>query len=258
MLLYTPAAMTGGRILLNQAGPGLGLPSVSPFCMRLEAFLRLAGLEYEVDNKPALGKAPKGKVPWIVDGDAPIADTHFIIEHLKTTRGLTIDARLSAQQRAIVHACTRMLTENFYWVLVHSRWLYPPSWAPFKRAFTKIMPPMIGPLIMPLIRRGIRKQAHAHGMGRHSDAEIAAIARADLEALDALLGESEWFFASAGEGAGPTSFDATAYTFVAQLLVPPFDTPQRRELKRFPRLVAYTERAHARLFPELPLEYPSL
>ncbi len=257
-MLYTPAAMTHGRILLNQAGPGLGLPSVSPFCMRLEAFLRLVGLDYEVDNKPALGKAPKGKVPWIDDGDTSLADTHFIIEHLKNTRGLTIDARLSAAQRATAHACTRMLTESFYWVLVHSRWLYPPSWAPFKREFVTIMPPVVGHLIIPLIRRGIRKQAHAHGMGRHSDAEIAALARADLEALEALLGDREWFFAQVDGDAAPTSFDATVYAFVAHLLVPPFDTPQRRELKRVPKLIEHTERMHARLFPELPLEVSPL
>ncbi|MCA9719985.1 MAG: glutathione S-transferase family protein [Myxococcales bacterium] len=242
----------GDKIILKQVGPSFGLPSASPFCLRLEAFLRLAALDYDVDNTPDPRKAPKGKVPWIVDGGRELADTHFILEHLTRTRGLTVDVRLSAEQRAVAHACTRMLTENFYWVIVHSRWIYPDSWAPFRRDFLRLMPPVIGPLLVPMIRRGMRKAMHQHGMGRHSHDEIAAIARGDIEALDALLGARDYFF-SAGPDDGPTSFDATVYAFIASLLVPPFDTPQRRVLIEHARLTAHAARVHARLFPELPL-----
>eukprot|EP00833_Pecoramyces_ruminatium_P016653 jgi/Orpsp1_1/1190685/evm.model.d7180000080553.2 len=41
------------------------LPSLSPFCLKLEAYLRFASLKYTVVQKPDFSLAPKGKLPFI-------------------------------------------------------------------------------------------------------------------------------------------------------------------------------------------------
>ena len=62
-------------ITLYGFGPALGLPEISPFVTKAHILLKMAGLQYEtnVSAKGLLG-APKGKLPYIKDGDAVIAD----------------------------------------------------------------------------------------------------------------------------------------------------------------------------------------
>src|SRR6266536_5185281 len=78
-----------------------GIPNVSPFCCKLETWLRIAGIPYEVVDTPDPRKGPKGKLPFIEDAGVRIADTSLIVDHLVMTRGVDPDARLDASQRAI-------------------------------------------------------------------------------------------------------------------------------------------------------------
>jgi hypothetical protein len=54
-------------IKLHQFAPAFGLPNASPFCMKVETYLRMAGLPYERVNSGDVLRAPKGKLPVIDD-----------------------------------------------------------------------------------------------------------------------------------------------------------------------------------------------
>jgi glutathione S-transferase len=86
-------------ITLHQFVPTFGLPNASPFCMKLETWLR---------------KAPKSKMPYIVDHGRVVSDSSFIIEYLKATCGDKLDAWLSAEQHAVALALQRRLEEILY------------------------------------------------------------------------------------------------------------------------------------------------
>ena len=61
-------------ITLNQFARVWGIPNPSPFCTKVETYLRMAGIPYEVaDAVPP--QAPKGKLPYITDGGRKIADS---------------------------------------------------------------------------------------------------------------------------------------------------------------------------------------
>ena len=62
-------------IKLVQFYPALGVRSLSPFCLKLETYLRLAGIDYEVVRSNDARRAPKGKLPYIIDGDLTIGDS---------------------------------------------------------------------------------------------------------------------------------------------------------------------------------------
>lgn len=70
-------------ISLYQPAPAWGVLNASPFCMKLELYLRLAKIPYETKLANPL-KAPNGKVPYIKDGDQTIGDSSFIIAMVRT------------------------------------------------------------------------------------------------------------------------------------------------------------------------------
>ena len=68
-------------ITLFGFGPAFGLPDASPFVTKVEILLKMAGLPYRTDAT-GFSKAPKGKLPYIDDDGARIADSTFIRSHI--------------------------------------------------------------------------------------------------------------------------------------------------------------------------------
>src|SRR5262249_1932474 len=99
-------------IRLHQYPPMFGIPNPSPFCMKLETWLRMTNTPFEVVRVVDPRKGPKGKVPWIDDRGKTVADSAFIIEHLRKTHGDPLDAKLDAGQRATSLALRRLIEEH--------------------------------------------------------------------------------------------------------------------------------------------------
>lgn len=234
-------------ITLYQYEPAMGLPNASPFCMKLETWLRMAQLPYEAPP-PALrdlGRAPKGKMPYIVDGGKTLADSTFIIDDLKATYGDRLDAWLTGEQRAVALAFQRLMEENLYWAVVHTRWMEPTGWAQTRAAFFGNMPVPLKWIIPSLARRGLRQQLRGHGMGRHSEEEIHAIGQRDITALADFLGNKPYFL-----GDQPCTLDATAYAFLANLLWVPVESALKLHAQQYPQLQAYSQRMRDRYYPQ--------
>jgi hypothetical protein len=70
---------------------------------------------------------------------------------------------------------------------------------------------------------------HNQGTGRHSRDEIYAIGCRDLTAIADLLSDQPYFL-----GAEPSSVDATAYAFLANVLWAPIDSPLRAHAAKLP------------------------
>ncbi len=232
-------------IKLYQFDPAFGLPNASPFCMKLETWLRMAELPFEIvpASLQALTRAPKGKMPYIEDQGVIIADSTFIIDHLKLAYGDQLDAWLNAEQRAVALAFQRLIEENLYWALVHTRWVEQAGWELTRLAFfDKLAAPMKW-VVPHVARRGLIKEMHGHGMGRHSGEQILAIGRRDISALADFLGDKSYFM-----GSEPCTLDASAYAFVSNLIWPPVESALKKHALQFPQLQAYCERTRSRYF----------
>ena len=233
-------------IKLYQYEPAMGLPNASPFCMKLENYLRMAQLPFEAPliKLRDLGKAPKGKLPYIDGNGKTLADSSLIIDYLKATYGDPLDGWLSAEQRALVLAFGRLLEENLYWALLHSRWIEPPGWALTRPAFFGSLSWPLKWIIPAIARRGLRQQLHGHGMGRHSAQEIHAIGQRDITALADFLGHKRYFL-----GDQPCSLDASAYAFLANILWTPLESALKQHAVRYPQLEAYCQRMRSQYYP---------
>ncbi len=232
-------------IKLYQFEPAFGLPNASPFCMKLENYLRMTALPFEIPapSMKDLQKAPKGKMPYIDDNGKILADTSFIIDYLKSTYGDKLDGWLSAEQKAVALAFQRLMEEDLYWTVVHTRWADPEGWAKTKPAFFGRMPVPLKWFVPSLARRGLIKEMHGHGMGRHTAEEVHTIGKRDITALADFLGDKPYMM-----GNEPCSLDATAYAFLANLVLAPVESVLKQHTEQYPQLKAYCERMRSRYY----------
>jgi glutathione S-transferase len=232
-------------IKLYQFAPAFGLPNASPFCMKLETYLRMSAIKFQISPPVTsdFNKAPKGKMPFIEDNGKILSDSSFIIDYLKTTYGDSLDAWLSAEQKAVALAFQRLMEENLYWTIVYTRWADPEGWQVTKAAFFEKMPAPLKWFVPTLSRKGLLKALHGQGMGRHSSDEIHQIGQRDVTAIAQFLAAKPYFM-----GDQVSSIDATAYAFLAGLVWSPMDSPISLHAKQYPQLLAYCERMKARYY----------
>jgi glutathione S-transferase len=233
-------------IKLYSFGPAMGLPDPSPFVMKAEVLLKMSGQAYRLDTT-GFSKAPKGKLPYIDDGNARVADSTFIRWYLEKTYKIDFDRGLSEEQRAIAWAFERSLEDHLYWALVHARWMDDANFDRGPRDFFKGVPAPVRPLVIAMVRRKVRQNLHGQGLGRHTGPQIAALAARSIDAVAAYLGGKPFFM-----GAEPLGIDATVFAFVAGVLCPAFESPIRNAAERHDNLKRYVGQMAARFYPELP------
>src|SRR5262245_58123241 len=132
-------------IKLYGVGSAWGLPDFSSFVTKVDCYLRMVQLPYEYVSindpsnwRPDLPMPPKGKVPYIEDDGEIVADSQFIIEHLKKKYGDRLgDDELTSEEGAIALGMRRLIEEHLYWVLVYSRWTDDATWEDYNK---KILP----------------------------------------------------------------------------------------------------------------------
>ncbi|GAA0473905.1 glutathione S-transferase C-terminal domain-containing protein [Parasphingorhabdus litoris] len=233
-------------IKYKQFQSGFGVPNPSPFCMKGEILLKIAKVEYDTEIMDDPRKAPKGKLPFLIDDGAEIADTALIQRHLENKYGTDFDAGLTGEQRATSHAMARMIEERLYWVTVYSRWIDDHNWPIIKKFWFGAMPPLIRNLIPIIAQKQVKNNLKAQGIGRHAAKNIYAFGAADLEALSTQLGEKAFMF-----GDQPTSLDTIAYPIIANSLIEELPSPLLEAAKSHTNFAPYVERCQALWFPDV-------
>ncbi len=235
-------------LTLHKFGPCWGLSDPSPFCVKLESFLIINDIQYNIggyDAKTILSKAPKKKVPFVdLENGKRIGDSNFIIQRLAKDLAINMDETLTKEQSAISHACRRMLDENLYFSLLYSRWCEDTAWNVIKPIFFSDMPPVIGGFITGLIRKNVKKVVYGQGTGRHSRDEIYAMANRDLDALSVLLGEDRWFFGASQ----PTLLDLTCHAYVINIIRPPIENAIKKHTLTLSKLCDHAERLQTQIY----------
>lgn len=234
-------------ITLYQFSPTWGIPNLGQFNVKVETYLRMTDLPYEVVETLPL-KGPKGKLPYIDDDGQIIADSRFIIEHLKQKYGDPLDKDLNAEQIAIMTAMQRLLEEHLYWIGMYARWLYTEeNWQTTKKATFGKMPPIIRDIAALVYRRLIiSKQIYGHGTGRHNSDEIFHLGKVDLDALSSFLGDKAYFM-----GDKPTTLDTSAFGILINTVGSPIKSPVQDYGLSKKNLVDYCDRMLAEFYPEL-------
>ncbi len=232
-------------LTLYQAPRAWRSANFSPFCIKVELYLRMAEIPY-VQKPGDPRKAPKGKIPYVrlEPGGPLVGDSSHIIDHLKERFEDRVDGHLSERQHALGHLVKRTLEEGTYWSGLYDRWTDEDHFQELKRVlFGSFMGPPLIWIVPDLVRKRVLGTLFGQGISRHTRAEIYALAQQDFSAIETLIETGPFLF-----GEKPTSYDAAIAAFASAIWRTPFAAgfgvcP--------PRVHAITESLYARYFPEL-------
>jgi len=219
--------------------------TISPFALKLETWLRLAGIKYE--NVFTMKFGSKGQIPYVELNGEEIPDSNMIISRLKEHFGKDPDESCTSYDLAVGHAVTGLVENhlahvgfhfryglhmtNFLSVLKLGEYFNLPramtNWGRFQPTMTKI-------------------RSYLQGIGRHTESEIWEMSFKDLRAISQLLGAKEFFF-----GCSPTSLDCVLFGHLAQFLYIDIGFPQKTYMEHnCPNLVSLVERMKERFWPD--------
>ena len=183
-------------ITLYTFGPAFGLPDPSPFVTKAEMLLKMAGLPYCTDTK-GFSAAPKGKLPYIRDGEEIIADSNFIRLHLEQRYRIDFDKWLSPKERGLAFAIEKLCEDHLYWLLMHARWVEDANFKRGPAKFFDAAPLPLRPYVRWLIRRQVKQTLHGQGAGRYSESERTILAGRVFASLSAILGDNPYIMGHA-------------------------------------------------------------
>jgi glutathione S-transferase len=221
--------------------PGLfGVADNNPYGLKVYAFLKLCHLTFRHEHIFDVKDAPRGQLPYLLDGDEVIGDSDTIIAHLITRYTLAIDNGLTAGQRDTRLLVMRAL-DDLYWVMSFSRWKDDRFWPEFRDAFLKAYPSVTTEALEEARAYNFKRYQY-QGIGRYEPDAAYARGLADLAVLARLAPAGGFVF-----GPEPCSIDAAIYGFVANIYFFEIDTPLRQFVVTHPNLVAHCRSIHAML-----------
>ncbi len=228
-------------IKLHKFGPMFGLPDASPFVMKVETYLRMTDQKYETLGAD-VRKAPRKMLPCVEIDGTIIPDSTEIIEHLEGRAKDKLDAHLSASDAATALAYKTMMEEHLYFGLLYMRWTADDGWAVFEQELRPMLKSFGVPGLMTgIVARSARKQTVGRtarqGLGRAPREGVVKVCNRIIDALAVHLGDRRYFC-----GDRPTTYDATAYAFVAGLLCPKFQNEVLEHTRSKKNLVEYEAR----------------
>ena len=220
-------------------------PSFSPFCLKLETYLKVSNLPYKNKLTISTKNSKKHKMPMLLDDGDLIEDSTFVIEHLKKKHGIDLDQNLTDEQKAISKAFQWLCEKSIVDIVVYFRWVDEKNWLKFREVIFHGAPWIIKATIGNKMSRSIQKTLHKHGIGRFTDVEKLKILDDNLLAISNYLADKKYFF-----GDQVSTIDTILYSHLIQVaprnVVPQFEGV----IDKYPNLKNYVNRFSKTHWPE--------
>ena len=232
-------------ITLYQLPPAYGLPvSVSPFCTKLELYLRLTRREFKTETGD-IRKSPNKKVPFVagLEPDRLIADSGDIITTLED-RGPRLDEGLSDEARALGDELIALTEKDVYYAVLYSRFVDDEGWKKQKPTIKALVPWAVRPLVVPIIRKSqIKLCQKADFDGERGYQRAVPI----VERIAEVLGDKPFLLDDM-----PRVADCSIWANLMHNAYASIPTPVRTAVRENDRLMAYVRRLAAGTELELP------
>jgi glutathione S-transferase len=214
-----------------------GVADNNGYGLKVFAFLKLAGVPFAHEHIFDASKAPRGQLPYIVDGSDTVGDSETILRFVTKKYRLAIDAALTDAQRTQNLLITRML-DDLYWVMSYSRWKDERYWPLFRDALLREHPSVTEEGLAKAQEFNFQRYYY-QGIGRCDPDAAMARGLADLGALAGLIPRHGYV-----HGDKPTGIDAGIYGFVANIYFYDIDTPLKQFVAAHDNIVRHCRAIH--------------
>lgn len=228
-------------ITLYQYPPFPGNLSLSPFCCKVHAALRLRGLEYQVVSGMFPARLnPYAQVPLLKwDGEALNDSTEIVRAIDARTRPaqpfLPADPALAAE----VTLLEDWADESLYWYGVYAKFWDDEGWAAVRPKLIQLLPAPIRPLAPMVTRRRMRQRLGTQGILRRARGQLEAELDRLLDALERRIDGRRYLV-----GDAPTAADLSVAAILGQPVVGHTAFFGQRITRR-PKLTEYLKRFRA-------------
>lgn len=233
------------KIVLHTLDRGPTAPSGSPYVIKLETFLRMAKLKYDLDFKKPFSK--KGKTPWITYNGEEIADSQIIQEYLSEKHGINFSSHLTPEEKAVARGMRAILEDHFYYAFCLDQWVYNDVKHVLNYFAPLPIPKIFVPLVLNKWKRNMTRDCIGQGMGRHTQAEVERMGREDLQSVSIFLGEKPYMM-----GDKPTELDCLVFgmTVMSFYTAPPTCPYYKAVAEDFPNLKRHLDRIKEEYWPD--------
>jgi glutathione S-transferase len=215
-----------------------GVADNNPFGLKVFAFLKLSRLAFCHQHVLDAKQAPRGQLPFLVDGEQTMGDSDRIIAYLTARYALPIDDGLTRSQRDTGLLLRRML-DDLYWIMSYSRWKDARFWPLFRDAILRAHPSVTADDLA-AAQEYNSKRYYYQGIGRYEPAAVYDRGIASLQVLANLLPAEGFLFGPKARG-----IDAAIYGFIANIHFYDIDTPLKEFVASRENIVAHCLTVHA-------------
>ncbi|CAB3405434.1 unnamed protein product [Caenorhabditis bovis] len=225
------------------------IPNASPFCLKLETWLRMSDVQYEIPEVPMSIRSKEGTLPFVELNGVEYHDSTFIIRDLDKMlpNHTSIDDHLSPEQKAASMAFEALIEKP---LLLSSMVFRIEN---LDKLIDLLNPKdlgMLAPIVKPLVFNNFSKalvsKIDASDLGFHSRDERVRIGSDAIRALSDYLGTKHYL-----HGFKPTKVDASLFGILAQILYAPYDSDHKDVLiGECHNLVEFVERVKSRFWPD--------
>ena len=230
-------------VILHTYQRGTTVPNLSPFALKIETYCRMAGITYVIDTEEPMGS--KLMSPWITINGEEINDSELILDYLEKhfNKPVAATEKLTPAQRAVGRMTQVMLDEHTMGLTAMKGYVIDNM-----EYVATIMPADMKKLVLifkPFFSGAIKKRMWLRGVGRFTESEVLFFLYRDLQALADTVGKQPYLL-----GSEPTTFDAAAFTILAQVLCATAPEVEVQVRQKHDNLCQYFDRMKAKFWSD--------
>ncbi|OZC11826.1 hypothetical protein X798_01007 [Onchocerca flexuosa] len=229
-------------VYLYQFNRASSSPNISPFCFKVETWLRANELKHELRSYWNFQPWEK-YFPFVELNGKKISDSQLILEQLQ--KHFNLRDELEEKDVGIARAVDRMIERNTYYLLLY--FILVENLSKFRQGLESsfIKRWLVRGTIFPFHSK-VHRIFIDMGITKCSRNDLIGMLLKDIAAIDIILGDKKFLF-----GVKPTMSDFTVFGHLATSYYLPFRQPITDILDdKYPRVKRLIERMRRHYYPE--------
>uniref|UniRef100_A0AC34Q937 Uncharacterized protein n=1 Tax=Panagrolaimus sp. JU765 TaxID=591449 RepID=A0AC34Q937_9BILA len=216
------------------------IPSISPFCLKLETWLRIAEVPYHNISNDFTHLSYKGQIPFVELNGRQIADTNYIISEIGRIFNINLDKFLSEIEWANAIAYQVMIENSLLWGIYYFQSInnnFLATTDGIINHFVGVKRFIFKTFTLGQKRRNMAAKCKAMGIGRDTSSEVENAFKKQLNSLSIFLGNKKFLM-----GDHATTVDAVMFAVLANYYYLPLSKTLKNFIEEKENLMDYVRR----------------